>query len=126
MKVGELQQFGVGGLAQVERPRPEPGPHQVVVRVGAVSLNYRDALVVAGTYFPDLPLPFVPLSDAAGHIESVGSGVTRFAVGDRVVTHGAVSLFALQWAVAAGAGAGAGRLPRYQLVTRQGVGSASA
>lgn len=87
MRVWELRTFGVDGLAQADRPVPEPGPRQVVLRVGAASLNYRDALVVAGTYFPDLPLPFVPLSDAAGQVESVGSGVTRFRVGDRAITH---------------------------------------
>ena len=87
MRVWELQRFGVDGLVQAERPCPAPAPHQVVVRIGAVSLNYRDALVVDGTYFPDLPLPFVPLSDAAGQISSVGSDVRRFRVGDRVVSH---------------------------------------
>jgi NADPH:quinone reductase-like Zn-dependent oxidoreductase len=87
MQVWELQKFGLDGLVQTERPRPQPGPNQVVVRVGAVSLNYRDALVVDGSYFPNLPLPFVPLSDAAGEIAAVGAAVRRFQVGDRVVSH---------------------------------------
>ena len=87
MRVWELQRFGVDGLVQTERPFPTPGPGQVVMRVGAVSLNYRDALVVDGSYFPDLPLPFIPMSDAAGRIASVGSSVRRFRAGDRVTTH---------------------------------------
>jgi NADPH:quinone reductase-like Zn-dependent oxidoreductase len=86
MRAWELRTFGLDGLVLAERPTPEPGPNQVLVRLGAVSLNYRDALVVDGTYFPSLPLPFVPASDAAGQVVSVGIGVSRFRAGDRVTS----------------------------------------
>jgi NADPH:quinone reductase-like Zn-dependent oxidoreductase len=102
MRVWELQKFGLEGLVETERPKPQPGPNQVVVRIGAVSLNYRDALVVDGTYFPDLPLPFVPLSDAAGQVVAVGVEVRRFRVGDRVV-----SQFIPEWIDGDGTGEGA-------------------
>jgi NADPH:quinone reductase-like Zn-dependent oxidoreductase len=76
--------FGFENLKLVERPRPDPGPGQVLVRVNATSLNYRDLMTVTGTYNPKMPLPRVPLSDGAGVVEAVGPGVTRFKRGDRV------------------------------------------
>src|ERR1700742_4299943 len=66
----------------VERPDPVPGPGQVAVRMRAASLNYRDLLTVQGKGGAKLPL--IPCSDGAGEIVSVGEGVTRVAVGDRV------------------------------------------
>ncbi len=75
---------GVGALKLMERPEPTPGPGQVVVRVRATSLNYRDLMVATGRYGPSLPLPLVPLSDGAGEIAAVGEGVTRWKPGDRV------------------------------------------
>jgi NADPH:quinone reductase-like Zn-dependent oxidoreductase len=87
MKAWEIQKFGHENLRLVERPIPEPGAGEVLVRVNAVSLNYRDKLVIAGTYMPDLKLPFVPASDAAGEVAAVGQGVTGVTVGDRVAGH---------------------------------------
>ena len=85
MKAWELVKFGPEkNLRMVERPMPAPGPGEVLVRVHAVSLNYRDKILVEGTYMPGLPLPFVPASDASGEVVAVGDGVTRAAVGDRV------------------------------------------
>jgi len=70
----------------VERPAPEPGAGQVLVRVRATSLNYRDQAVVAGQYFGGaVSRDTVPLSDGAGEVQAVGSGVTRFKAGDRVL-----------------------------------------
>ena len=63
---------------------PTPGPGQVLVRVRAASLNYRDLLLVRGTYNPKLQFPRVLGSDSAGEIVALGAGVTRYAVGDRV------------------------------------------
>lgn len=63
---------------------PRPGPGRVLIRVEAVSLNYRDLLVVKGEQGWRPATPVTPISDAAGTIEAVGPGVTRFAVGDRV------------------------------------------
>ncbi len=84
MKAYEIQRFGLDGLAVVDRPIPEPSPSQIVVKMHAWSLNYRDLMTVTGRYNPRLKLPQVPLSDGAGEIISVGSEVERFKVGDRV------------------------------------------
>ena len=66
--------FGLDAMRLVERARPEPGPGEVLVRLGAASLNYRDVLVVDGLYNPAQPLPFVPVSDGAGEVVALGSG----------------------------------------------------
>ncbi|HVB99678.1 MAG TPA: NAD(P)-dependent alcohol dehydrogenase [Candidatus Dormibacteraeota bacterium] len=70
-----------------ERPNLQPGVGQVVMRVRAVSLNFRDRLVIHGSYSRKLPLPVVPCSDAAGEVMAVGEGVGRFHVGDRVMAN---------------------------------------
>jgi NADPH:quinone reductase-like Zn-dependent oxidoreductase len=80
----ELGQFGAEHLKLVERPQPKAGPGQVVVRMRAAAVNYRDFLIAQGYYKQDLPLPLTPLSDGAGEVADVGSGVTGVAVGDRV------------------------------------------
>jgi NADPH:quinone reductase-like Zn-dependent oxidoreductase len=85
MKAIELQNaFGIDNLNVTERPDPKPGPFQVVVRMKAWSLNYRDLLVVKGLYNPKFRFPVLPLSDGAGEIAAIGAGVTRVKVGDRV------------------------------------------
>jgi len=86
MKLFELSDyFGLEHLQRAERPTPGPRPGEVVIRVRAVSLNYRDQLVVQGTYNPRMTLPRVLLSDGAGEIVSVGDDVTAWKPGDRVV-----------------------------------------
>jgi NADPH:quinone reductase-like Zn-dependent oxidoreductase len=75
---------GIDGLEVRDVETPRVGPGQVLIRVEAVSLNYRDLLVVKGEEGWRPPEPVTPISDAAGTIEAVGAGVTRFAVGDRV------------------------------------------
>lgn len=92
MKTYEVQQFGIENLALVERERPEPKPFEVVVHLRATSLNYRDLMIVNGTYNPRMKLPAVPLSDGAGEVVAVGSEVTRWKVGDRVMP-----IFAQKW-----------------------------
>lgn len=85
MKAYELQSnAGIAALALVERPEPEPTPSQVVVKVHATSLNYRDLLVAEGAYGSGVKYPLIPLSDGAGEVVAVGENVTRFKVGDRV------------------------------------------
>lgn len=79
--------FGLDNLRLLDRPDPEPLPHQVVVRVRAASLNYRDLLMVTGAYNPRQPMPLVPLSDGAGEVVTVGSAVHGLRVGDRVLAH---------------------------------------
>jgi len=84
MQVWQIPSFGIDSLDFVERPTPEPGPGQVRVRIGAVSFNYRDLLMVKGLYNPKLLLPRIPCSDGAGEIDAIGEGVTRWKPGDRV------------------------------------------
>lgn len=76
--------FGIENLQIIDRPEPTPGPGQVLLKMKAWSLNYRDLLVTKGLYNPKLKLPFVPLSDGVGEVIGVGAGVTRVKVGDRV------------------------------------------
>lgn len=84
MKSFEVQEFGIDRLALVERDTPRPGPGQVLVRMRAASLNYRDYMLVKGVYNPKLKRPMVPLSDGSGMVEETGPGVTRFQKGERV------------------------------------------
>ncbi len=85
MRVFEVKKaFGIDNLSLTERPRPAAADGQVVIKIRAVSLNYRDLLMVKGLYNPKLPLPFIPLSDGAGDVSAVGHNVTRVKVGDRV------------------------------------------
>jgi NADPH:quinone reductase-like Zn-dependent oxidoreductase len=71
-------------LTPVERPAPTAGPGQVVVRIRATSLNYRDLMILRGRYPRGNTSSVVPLSDGAGEVVDVGPGVDRFAIGDRV------------------------------------------
>ncbi|WP_336758096.1 zinc-dependent alcohol dehydrogenase family protein [Paenibacillus sp. USHLN196] len=88
MKAWQKQGVGLENLKLVDLEIPTPGPKQILVKVKAVSLNFRDKSIMDGDYLPDLmSKPFVPVSDAAGVVVSVGSDVTRFKDGDRVVSH---------------------------------------
>src|SRR5258708_30900926 len=75
---------GIAGLMVKEHDIPVPGPHEVLVRVQANSLNFRELSILRGYY----PLPIrpdvVPVSDGAGWVVAVGSDVTRARAGDRV------------------------------------------
>jgi len=113
-------------LTMIEAEKPVPGHGEVLVRVRACSLNYRDQLIVQGQYFGgSSPDPSIPLSDGAGEIEAVGPGVTRFAAGDRVT-----SLFFQDWdggpprpnpGAALGAPPAAGMLADYVVLPERGV-----
>jgi NADPH:quinone reductase-like Zn-dependent oxidoreductase len=84
MKAVVIPKFGLDQLQLVQQSDPQLGPGQVLVRVRAVSLNYRDLMVVKGQYNPKMPLPRVPCSDAAGEVLAVGDNVVSVKVGDRV------------------------------------------
>ncbi len=92
MRAWELPAFGLDQLRLVDRPVPEPGPGQVLVRVDAVALNSRDLQIIHDRYDPEQRLPIVPVSDGVGEIVALGEGVRAHAVGDRVV-----GLFAQGW-----------------------------
>lgn len=85
MKAIQAHGFSIDQLRVGDLPVPSPGRGDILVRVRAASLNYRDLAVLSGTYLAGLPLPYIPVSDAAGVVEAVGPDVTRFKAGDRVV-----------------------------------------
>ena len=86
--------WGLDQLKIVDAADPAPGPGEVLVRMRAVSLNYRDMLMVNGVYArgPATGGPITPFSDGCGIVEAVGPGVTRVTPGDRVAT-----LFFQRW-----------------------------
>jgi NADPH:quinone reductase-like Zn-dependent oxidoreductase len=81
----QINSWGTGGLSIEEKPTPIPGPRQAVVRMRAVSLNFRDLLVVQGRYDSKMRLPLTPVSDGVGEIIAVGAEARRFRIGDRVM-----------------------------------------
>ena len=88
MKAWQLKGFGLDNLKLEDIALPTPGANEVLIKVGAVSLNFRDKAIVDGIYEPDMvPNPLTPVSDAAGTIVEIGADVTRFKVGDRVTSH---------------------------------------
>ncbi len=93
MKAYEVREAtGLDGLAlSRDRPEPMPGPSQIVVRIRAAALNYRDQGVLRGIY-GYTKFPVIPLSDGAGEVAAIGSGVTQFQTGDRVA-----STFFVNW-----------------------------
>ena len=86
MRVFQIEgDWGMEHLKLSSRPEPQPGPGQVVVRMKASSLNYRDLLVPLRGYGSHTgTLPLIPLSDGVGVVSEVGPGARRLAVGDRV------------------------------------------
>lgn len=79
------ENIGLAGIQFVELPDPVPGPQEVLIRIHAASLNYRDHLIVTNNYATAaLDEDLILLSDAAGEVVAVGRDVTRFKVGDRV------------------------------------------
>jgi NADPH:quinone reductase-like Zn-dependent oxidoreductase len=88
MRAWNLQNFGLENLKLVNVPTPKPGPNELLVKVSAVSLNFRDKAIVDGIYEPEMiPKPLIPVSDAAGVVVDAGPNVTRFKTGDRVTSH---------------------------------------
>ena len=79
-----LGEGGIDALALNERPDPKPGPGEVLVRLRASSINFRDLMMVLDPGPRGIPYPRIPNSDGAGEVLEVGDGVSRFKVGDKV------------------------------------------
>ena len=85
MKLYELQnRGGYDNVVRAERADPMPGAGEVLLRMKAWSLNYRDLMVAKGSYGAPPPSGRIPLSDGVGEVAAIGAGVTRVKVGDRV------------------------------------------
>lgn len=86
MKAALIERPGLDHLRLTELPEPKPGPGEVLVRLRAASLNYRDMLVVNGGYGSrQRQENLIPLSDGAGEVAALGAGVTEWKPGDRVM-----------------------------------------
>ena len=126
MKAYELTAFGFESLKLVEYPQPKPGPGQVLLKMRAWSLNYRDLMIVKGQYNPKLKMPAVPLSDGVGEVVEIGPGVSRVKVGDRVA-----GAFMTKWICgeinetkarsALGGGGPEGMLAQFVAISEEGV-----
>jgi NADPH:quinone reductase-like Zn-dependent oxidoreductase len=75
---------GIDALVSVDLPEPKPQHRQVLVKVAACSLNFRDLGIVRGSYRMPVRDKLIPLSDGAGEVVEAGPGVTRAKVGDKV------------------------------------------
>jgi NADPH:quinone reductase-like Zn-dependent oxidoreductase len=86
MRAYQLSAYDLDHLQQADLPAPRPGPNEVLVRMEAASLNFRDWMLVDGKLYRGVQLPIVPVSDGAGIVQEVGEAVSRFKPGDRVTT----------------------------------------
>ena len=85
MRTIELQPpGGIENLRMVERPTPAPSRQEILIKVKASALNYRDVEIARGSYHTKFALPLVLLSDGVGEVTAVGAEVSRFKVGDHV------------------------------------------
>ena len=102
MRALRLRKLGepVDVLQIEERPIPTPGANEVVIRVESAALNFPDVLLCRGGYQEKPPLPFTPGMEVAGVVHEVGSGVTTYKPGDRVLgqpdmVHGGLAEYTL-------------------------------
>lgn len=79
-----VDRISLDALTVQECPDPQPGPHDVVLRMRALSLNYRDLAIASGHYHINSSPPLIPISDGAGEVVAIGTKVTRFRQGDLV------------------------------------------
>ena len=86
MRRWTLSEYGQSALSLETVAIPQPAPGEVLVKVAAVSLNYRDLIIIESGLYEQLSFPFVPGGEMAGTVVAVGEGATRFGNGDRVVT----------------------------------------
>lgn len=86
MRVCQIEgDWGIGNLRLARRPKPEPGPGEVLIAMRMAALNARDLIVPERGYGRATgELPLIPVSDGVGEVVATGDGVTRVAVGDRV------------------------------------------
>ena len=85
MKAYHIEDFGsVDGIVSRSSEDPRPGRKEVLMRVRASSLNYRDLMVLKGGGRGPTKIGVVPLSDGAGEVAAIGEGVTRVKTGDRI------------------------------------------
>jgi NADPH:quinone reductase-like Zn-dependent oxidoreductase len=85
VKAIQLEQFGIGHLQLKEIPTPAIGENEVLVKTTAVSLEFHDLIVVENRIPFGIQLPHIPVSEGVGIVENVGSKVTRWKKGDRVI-----------------------------------------
>jgi NADPH:quinone reductase-like Zn-dependent oxidoreductase len=107
MRQWQMSAIGRANLRLAQVPVPEPKAGEILIKVGAASLNYRDKLVIETGMGLPLAFPFSPASDLAGTVVATGAGARRFATGDRVI-----SSFIPDWID--GARPGNARVPHYQ------------
>ncbi len=87
MKLYQIEkEFGIDELRLVEKEEPKPRGREVLIKMRAASINYRDLLMIGGLYNPNLSLPLIPFSDGAGEVVAIGEDVTRWKPGDRVMS----------------------------------------
>lgn len=86
MRAYHLTAPTLDALVRVDLPRPTAGPGEILIRLGAASLNFLD-LAVASGQFPVPAFPLIPVTDGAGTVEAVGEGVAGFNPGDRIIPH---------------------------------------
>lgn len=84
MKAYQLQAYNLDALKLIDLPEPSVGENDVLVRIRANSMNYRELLIVRGGYARNNKIPVIPASDGVGEVVSVGNTVTAFQPGDRV------------------------------------------
>ena len=85
MEAYRIDRFGsVDGIVLRSSPDPRPGLREVLMRVRASSLNYRDLMILKGGGRGPTKIGVVPLSDGAGEVAAIGEGVTRVKIGDRI------------------------------------------
>ena len=110
---------------EIEIPEPEVGAGEVLIKVRATSLNYRDILIAKNKYGSPNSPNLIPLSDGAGEIIAVGAGVSRWKTGDRVVgsffTHWRSGSFKADFHNAALGGSASGMLAQYVVLPADGV-----
>ena len=100
MRALVVRQHGPLETLKIETfPDPQPAPDEVLVEVHAASVNFPDLLVIGGTYQNLPPTPFVPGKDLAGTVAAIGTNVTDFEPGDRVMAQIEYGAFAERAAV---------------------------